>query len=283
MSVRTPSRERVRTGAAARTGGRGRASTLPAPREGATPARARATQARAPQTEQVAQTASQRAYARREERLRRLVGGTRPDRPAARSGRAKFVLVVMVLLTGGLVATLWLSTAASADSYRLQDAEADAAALSQRSEQLRREVAQLASAPELARRAEEMGMVRVEDPARLVVGADGGVTVVGEPEAATAPAPPAPVLPPATTQPGAPDAAEPDAGNPDGAAAAQGPQGETTTQDGAAGEDGNTAAGTDGPGRVTDQAGRSEQSDRTDRAAGAPAGADAGDAAGGDD
>jgi hypothetical protein len=274
MSVRTPSRERVRTGAAARTGGRGRASTLPAPREGATPARARATQTRAAQTEQVAQTVSQRAYARREERLRRLVGGTRPDRPAARSGRAKFVLVVMVLLTGGLVATLWLSTAASADSYRLQDAKVDAAALSQRSEQLHREVAQLASAPELARRAEEMGMVRVEDPARLVVGADGGVTVVGEPEAATAPAPPAPVLPPA---PAGPDASEPDAGNPDGNTAAEGPQ------DGATGEDGNTAPGTDGPGRVTDRVGEPDRTDQTDRAAGTPAGPDAGDAAGGTD
>ena len=48
-------------------------------------------------------------------------------RPA---GRAQFVLLVMVLLVGGLVATLWLSTAAAADSYRLQDARAEARTLS---------------------------------------------------------------------------------------------------------------------------------------------------------
>ncbi|HZG90834.1 MAG TPA: septum formation initiator, partial [Pseudonocardia sp.] len=165
-----------------RTRTRARTSTVPAPRQVDAPASAGG-----------APSASQRAYARREERLRRMVGGADAATGSVVStGRAKFVLLVMVLLVGGLVATLWLSTAASADSYRLQDARAEAAALSQRSERLHREVAQLASAPELARRADQLGMVRVQDPARLVVGADGSVTVVGEPEAATAPPPPAP-------------------------------------------------------------------------------------------
>ena len=178
--------------------GRGRTATVPAPREVETPT-----------PERTGQAAAQRAYARRDERLRRLVGGVRQAKAPSPAGRAKFVLLVMVLLAGGLVASLWLSTAAAADSYRLQDARKDAATLSQQSERLRREVAQLASAPELARRADQLGMVQVQDPARLVVGPDGAVAVVGEPRAAAAPAPPAPPAPPAVAPVAPPDGAAP--------------------------------------------------------------------------
>ena len=79
----------------------------------------------------------------------------------------------MGLLGVGLVATLWLSTAAAADSYRLQDARAAARMLSSQSERLHREVANIESAPELARRAAAIGMVPVQDPARLVVARTG--------------------------------------------------------------------------------------------------------------
>ena len=57
--------------------------------------------------------ATGRAYARREDRLRKLVGGRAP-RTAPTAGRAKFVLLVMGLLAVGLIVTLWLSTAAAA-------------------------------------------------------------------------------------------------------------------------------------------------------------------------
>jgi hypothetical protein len=190
----------------ARTSGRARTTAVPVPREagpgGAAPAKER--KRGAPRTatpragSQRTQVGADRAYARRDERLRRLVGGARPQRTAAPTGRAKFVLLIMSLLVGGLVATLWLSTAASADSYRLQDAKAALTTLTQQDESLHREVAQLASAPELARQAEALGMVRVEDPARLVVAPDGSVTVVGKPQAAPAPPPP-----PAPTAPAA--------------------------------------------------------------------------------
>jgi hypothetical protein len=103
------------------------------------------------------------------------------------TGRAPFVLTVMVLLGIGLVATLWLSTAAAADSYRLRDARVAARELSERSEHLHREVAALQSPPALAQRAAEIGMVPAKDPARLVVAADGSVRVVGEPAPAVAP------------------------------------------------------------------------------------------------
>ena len=117
-------------------------------------------------------------------------------RPATRTvartvapGRAQFVLTVMVLLGMGLVATLWLSTAAAADSYRLQDARGAARDLSERSERLHRDVAALQSPPALAQRATELGMVPAKDPARLVVASNGTTTVVGEPTAAVTPPP----------------------------------------------------------------------------------------------
>ena len=147
--------------------------------------------------------ATGRAYARREDRLRKLVGGRAP-RTAPTAGRAKFVLLVMGLLAVGLIVTLWLSTAAAADSYRLQDARVAARALSEQSEQLRREVMAMDAAPALAQRAAALGMVPVQDSARLVVGPDGAVTLVGTPKAAIAtapPAPPAPVVAPNGTTP----------------------------------------------------------------------------------
>ncbi|RTL69231.1 MAG: hypothetical protein EKK42_07300 [Pseudonocardiaceae bacterium] len=141
-------------------------------------------------------TAAQRAYARRDDRLRRIVGG-RVQKQAAPAGRAQFVLLVMVLLAVGLVATLWLSTAAAADSYRLQDARTATRDLSEQSELLRKQVAALDASPALAQRATDLGMVPSKNPARLVVGADGAVTLVGEPSAAQAPPPPpAPPAPP---------------------------------------------------------------------------------------
>ena len=100
------------------------------------------------------------------------------------------MLLVMVLLGTALVSTLWLSTAATADSYHLQSARTMARNLTERAEALRREVATLETAPQLARRARELGMVPAGDPARLVVRSDGTVVLIGQPRRATAPAPP---------------------------------------------------------------------------------------------
>ncbi|WP_433507412.1 hypothetical protein ACQP04_13670 [Pseudonocardia halophobica] len=157
--------------------------------------------------------AAEAAYARRDQRTRRLVGTPRrAGQRTATGGRAQFVLLIMALLVTGLVLTLWLSTAAAADSYTLQDARTAARNLTEQSERLHREVASMESAPALAQRATELGMVPVQDPARLVVGPDGAVTVVGEPAAATRPAAPAPAQPapaaPAAGQPAAPAAPE---------------------------------------------------------------------------
>ncbi len=152
--------------------------------------------------------AATRAYARREDRLRRLIGGpARSTRTAAPAGRAQFVLLVMALLGVGLVATLWLSTAAAADSYRLEAARASTGLLSAQQERLQREVAAAGSATELARRAAALGMVPTQDNARLVVAPEGTVTLVGEPRAATAPAPVVLPAPPVASVPPVPPVA----------------------------------------------------------------------------
>ncbi len=207
-----------------RTAVRGRAAAIPAQRgfaaggtaAPAAPATQPATDPAGAQSGR--RSAQQKAYARRDDRMRR-VAGVRPARAAA-AGRPQFVLLIMVLLAVGLVATLWLSTAAAADSYRLQDATAEARVLSEQAERLKQEVAVLASAPELARRAGELGMTPVRDPARLVVAVDGGVDVVGQPRAAVPPPPPAPPTPPAGAEqpaPGGTEGTAPGGTAPDGA------------------------------------------------------------------
>jgi hypothetical protein len=127
--------------------------------------------------------------------------------PDDKAGTAPFVLLIMVLLTGGLVATLWLSTAAAADSYRLDEARQVARDLSEQSERLHRDVEAAQSAPALAAAARAQGMVPAGEPAVLVVAPDGSSQVVGDPRPAQAVAPPAPpaapVVPPAATSNGA--------------------------------------------------------------------------------
>lgn len=175
-----------------------RRGTVPTP----APARGRET---GPQRERSAAVA--RAYARRAQRTGARHGAV----PSVDAGRTPFVMLVMILLGVGLVATLWLSTAATADSYHLHIARKDARNLTERSESLARQVAALETAPELARRARSLGMVPAGDAARLVVQPDGGVVVIGEPRRALASvspvSPPAAVsvqLPPAPATPEAP-------------------------------------------------------------------------------
>ncbi|MGH3898385.1 MAG: septum formation initiator [Pseudonocardiaceae bacterium] len=164
------------------------------------------TRRRGAESERVRSRAVQRAYARRAQRTG-VSHAARDSADAAR--RAPFVVLVMVSLAVALVATLWLSTAAAADSYQLQSAHEQARNLTERSENLGREVANLETAPEVARRARELGMVPAGDPARLLVRPDGSVVRISEPRPATAPAPapaqPAPAQP-APAPPAAPPA-----------------------------------------------------------------------------
>ncbi|MYW89941.1 hypothetical protein G3I59_04720 [Amycolatopsis rubida] len=165
-------------------------------------------------------TAAERAYARRAQRAD-LLRQRAPKKPVAEpetvetktvrtrlklrwpQSRASFVLVMMGLLAVGVAATLWFTTQAIADSYRLEKLRTDSASLMETKDRLEREVAKAQSPASLAPAAKQLGMVPGGDPARIVVGKDGKTTVVGEPKKAEAPqddaaAPPStPVAPPA--------------------------------------------------------------------------------------
>ncbi|WP_051407080.1 hypothetical protein [Nocardia sp. CNY236] len=142
--------------------------------------------------ERVKSGAAQRAYERRRVRARSrsepaTAGAARRSATAA---RIPFVTAVIALLGCGLAATLLLTTRAAEDSYQLGDARANNRRLADERAALQREVEAADSAPELAARARELGMIPAEDPARLVIEPDGSVTVIGTPTPAQgAPAP----------------------------------------------------------------------------------------------
>ncbi|KAF0842455.1 hypothetical protein [Nocardia caishijiensis] len=141
--------------------------------------------------ERVKSGAAERAYARKRTRQQLLDGISLPDRSSTMAGRIPFVTAIIGLLGCGLALTLLLTTRAAEDSYLLGDMRSDNRALADERAALQREVAAADSAPELAERAGELGMIPAKDPARLVIGPGGEVTVIGTPMPAQgAPAPP---------------------------------------------------------------------------------------------
>jgi hypothetical protein len=215
MSAPTRSRTQ-RSGTAAR---RARAKTAePSPEESAPHGQPAHPPRKGPRTGRT--TAAERAYARRAQRVELMQRERDPEtapgaKPAAKvkrsrwpSSRASFVLMMMGLLAAGVAATLWLSTQAIADSFKLEQLRGDNAKMTEQVDSLQRDVAKQDSASQLAQRAKALGMVPGGDPARIVVGKDGSTTVVGDPEKAKAdeqtapPAPPPPAAP--GTQGGAP-------------------------------------------------------------------------------
>lgn len=156
--------------------------------------------------ERVKSGAAQRAYARRRNRVgggAEVPGARRGRRSDAMPrGRMSFVATIIALLGCGLALTLLLTTRATEDSYQLGDQRRANQKLSDERDALQREVAAADSAPELAQRAAELGMIPAKDPARLLIGPDGQVIVVGNPQPAQgSPAPPLNTTPPAAAQP----------------------------------------------------------------------------------
>lgn len=112
--------------------------------------------------------------------------------PAARSGRPRlpFAALILLLLGGGLCALLALNTASAAGEVRERDLAAQARTLSDTEQDLRREVSSLEAPAALAAAAAALGMVPGVHPAFLVLGPDGTVSVLGDPQAAPLPVPP---------------------------------------------------------------------------------------------
>ncbi|MEE2059852.1 hypothetical protein [Rhodococcus artemisiae] len=149
-----------------------------------------------PRPRQARSTAAQRAYQRRNQRAAQLVSPTetRGRTTGARrvATRIPFVASIIALLAVGMMVTLLLTTRAAEDSYELSAARAYNESLLQQRAVLQRDVEAGLTAPVLAQHAAELGMIPTGQAARLVVGEDGSVEVVGEPVAAQG-APPAPL------------------------------------------------------------------------------------------
>ena len=85
----------------------------------------------------------------------------------------------------GLGLSLWLSTKAAQDSYRLGIERKVNQSLVDRRDSLKRSYESGDSAPELSDKAAKLGMIPVQNPARMVVGANGKPKVLGDPEPAS--------------------------------------------------------------------------------------------------
>lgn len=108
--------------------------------------------------------------------------GLRLVRPVrSRARKAPFVVVVLTLLSAGLVGLIVMSTVLQAQSFEAASLNRTAAALETRQQGLTREVEQLRSPSNVARRALIYGMVPNATPAFLRL-SDG--KVLGTPEAA---------------------------------------------------------------------------------------------------
>jgi hypothetical protein len=181
--------------------------------------------------------AAERAYARRAQRSSAARGPAVTRQPVV-APKAPFVVMVMVVLGVGITAIMWLSTQATADSYRLQDARAEETRLARQVEQLRQEVALAESPLNLAEAAAKLGMLPAGDPARLRKLPDGTVEVYGKPSAVEPPPPPASTTPPveapaqnqpAQNQPGNQQQTPPDqAASPPAGQAVSPPEGQAT-------------------------------------------------------
>jgi cell division protein FtsB len=108
--------------------------------------------------------------------------GLRLVRPVrSRARKAPFVVVVLILLSVGLVGLIIMSTVLQAQSFKAAALTREANALETQQQGLTREVEQLQSPSNVARRALIYGMVPNASPAFLRL-SDG--KVLGKPEAA---------------------------------------------------------------------------------------------------
>jgi hypothetical protein len=120
---------------------------------------------------------------------------------APQAPKTPFVLLVLSLLGGGLVALLLLSSASSADAFTQRRLVQDNRALTLHEQALGRQVAALEAPGALADRARKLGLVQAADPGFLVLDRAGPAKVVGTPSPATSPPPPPKPTPTATATP----------------------------------------------------------------------------------
>lgn len=123
-------------------------------------------------------------------RLARLM----PSGPSS-AARTPFVLLVVLLLSGGLITLLLLNSSLSQGSFRLSELKKRTTELTDQEQALQRDVDGRSAPDALERRARELGMVPGGSPAFL--GPDGAVR--GVPGRATAQPDPTPQADPSPT------------------------------------------------------------------------------------
>jgi hypothetical protein len=127
-----------------------------------------------------------------------------PSGPST-AARTPFVLLVVLLLSGGLITLLLLNSSLSQGSFELSELKKKTTELTDEQQALQRDVDRHSAPDALERRARELGMVPGGGPAFL--GPDG--KVLGVPRKATAePLPPPPPAQPSGTAAGGPSAAQ---------------------------------------------------------------------------
>uniref|UniRef100_UPI0012E9D1FD FtsB family cell division protein n=1 Tax=Streptomyces apocyni TaxID=2654677 RepID=UPI0012E9D1FD len=130
-----------------------------------------------------------------------------PTSPAS-AARMPFVLLVVMLLGGGLIALLVLNSSLNEGSFRLSDLRKKTTELTEERQRLQRDVDRHAAPDALERRARELGLVPGGNPAFLEP--DGTVrgtsrAAPARPAAKREPAPPSPSADsPATPEPSDP-------------------------------------------------------------------------------
>ncbi len=95
-----------------------------------------------------------------------------------------FVVPVIALLVLGLGLSLWLSTKAAQDSYKLGIERTQNQSLIDQRDALKRTYESGNSAPELSDKAARLGMIPADNPARMIVDDPRRPRVVGKPEPA---------------------------------------------------------------------------------------------------
>jgi hypothetical protein len=107
---------------------------------------------------------------------------------------------VLGLIGAGLCALLAINTGAAADEVRQRELTTSNADTQDRAQQLQVEIADKQAPAALASAARALGMVPNPNPAFLVVGADGKVSVLGSPAKVVGPTPsPTPSVSPSPT------------------------------------------------------------------------------------
>lgn len=109
--------------------------------------------------------------------------------PAPRTGRASFIVLILLVLSGGLAALLGFNTALAQGSFTASELQKQATELDDRTQRLEEELARAAAPERLAKAARGIGMVPA--PGVGFIGLEDGKVIGG--------AEPAPFVPPPLT------------------------------------------------------------------------------------